>query len=135
MAATSLSRLARGLAEKQSYFTIQRDAMDIDRLKTPALYFGTTTGQLWIGRERDEQWEWLSVPCQQSTTSRSPSCEIELPEPRLSGDSGTGHETINAVFAPRVKNYTKAKTRSRAVASVPISRNGDVRTGLSGRIQ
>ena len=34
-----------------SYFTILRDAMTIDDLKSPSLYFGTTTGQLWIGRE------------------------------------------------------------------------------------
>ena len=42
-----------------AYFTVQRDAMDIDRLKTPALYLGTTTGQLWIGREGGERWECL----------------------------------------------------------------------------
>ena len=47
----SWSRLARGLPKKETYFTVQRDAMTIDRLSTPALYFGTTTGQLWIGRE------------------------------------------------------------------------------------
>ena len=35
------------------------DRMDIDRLKAPALYFGTTTGQLWIGREGGEQWDCL----------------------------------------------------------------------------
>ena len=28
-------------------------------LKTPALYFGTTTGQLWIGREGGEKWDCL----------------------------------------------------------------------------
>ena len=33
--------------------------MDIDRLKTAALYFGTTTGQLWIGREGGEKWDRL----------------------------------------------------------------------------
>ena len=55
----SWSRLARGLPKKESYFTILRDAMDMDRLKTPALYFGTTTGQLWIGREGGEKWECL----------------------------------------------------------------------------
>ncbi len=55
----SWRRLARGLPRKQSYFTIQRDAMDIDELKSPALYFGTTTGQLWIGRDGGEEWECL----------------------------------------------------------------------------
>ena len=52
-------RLAKGLPKKQSYITILRDAMDIDDLGKPAIYFGTTTGQLWIGREGGEKWECL----------------------------------------------------------------------------
>jgi photosystem II stability/assembly factor-like uncharacterized protein len=52
----SWRRLARGLPKKESFFTVQRDAMDIDELKSPALYFGTTTGQLWIGRDGGEEW-------------------------------------------------------------------------------
>ena len=52
----SWKRLTKGLPKKQSYFTILRDAMDIDELKSPSLYFGTTTGQLWIGHEGGEQW-------------------------------------------------------------------------------
>ena len=55
----SWKRLARGFPKKESFFTIQRDAMDIDELKSPALYFGTTTGQLWIGREGGEAWSCL----------------------------------------------------------------------------
>src|SRR6478672_10700262 len=55
----SWSRLARGLPRKESYFTVLRDAMDIDRLTSPALYFGTTTGQLWIGRDGGEKWDCL----------------------------------------------------------------------------
>ncbi len=55
----SWSRLARGLPRKSSFFTILRDAMDIDELKSPALYFGTTTGQLWIGRNGGEDWSCL----------------------------------------------------------------------------
>ncbi len=53
----SWSKLARGFPKKDSYFTVQRDAMDIDDLKSPALYFGTTTGQLWMGRDGGEEWE------------------------------------------------------------------------------
>jgi hypothetical protein len=56
---SSWKRLARGFPKKDSYFTVQRDAMDIDELKSPALYFGTTTGQLWIGREGGEEWSCL----------------------------------------------------------------------------
>lgn len=53
----SWQRLARGFPKKESYFTVLRDAMTIDALKSPALYFGTTTGQLWMGRDGGEQWE------------------------------------------------------------------------------
>jgi photosystem II stability/assembly factor-like uncharacterized protein len=55
----SWKKLSRGLPKKQSYFTVQRDAMDIDEFKSPAVYFGTTTGQLWIGRDSGEEWECL----------------------------------------------------------------------------
>jgi hypothetical protein len=55
----SWQRLGRGLPKKESFFTVQRDAMDIDDLKSPALYFGTTTGQLWIGRDGGEKWKCL----------------------------------------------------------------------------
>jgi photosystem II stability/assembly factor-like uncharacterized protein len=52
-------KLAQGLPKKESYFTVLRDALDIDELPSPALYFGTTTGQLWIGRDGGERWECL----------------------------------------------------------------------------
>lgn len=37
-------------------FTVLRDAMTIDDLKSPALYVGTTAGQLWIGKDGGEDW-------------------------------------------------------------------------------
>jgi hypothetical protein len=55
----SWKRLARGMPKKETFFTILRDAMDIDELHSPALYFGTTTGQLWIGRDGGEEWSCL----------------------------------------------------------------------------
>jgi len=55
----SWKKLSKGLPRKDSYFTILRDAMDIDDLKSPALYFGTTTGQLWIGRDSGDEWDCL----------------------------------------------------------------------------
>jgi photosystem II stability/assembly factor-like uncharacterized protein len=58
-AGSSWQKVADGFPKKESYFTILRDAMDADDLSTPALYFGTTTGQLWIGREGGERWECL----------------------------------------------------------------------------
>jgi hypothetical protein len=56
---SSWKKLARGLPKKESFFTVLRDGMTIDDMKSPALYFGTTTGQLWMGREGGERWECL----------------------------------------------------------------------------
>jgi hypothetical protein len=53
---SSWNRLARGFPKKESYFTVLRDALGIDELKSPALYLGTTTGQLWMGRDSGEEW-------------------------------------------------------------------------------
>ncbi len=55
----SWKQLNKGMPKKDSYFTVLRDAMTIDSLKSPALYFGTTTGQLWIGRDGGEEWDCL----------------------------------------------------------------------------
>lgn len=52
-------RLTRGLPRKESFFTVLRDAMTIDNLTSPSLYFGTTTGQLWIGRDSGDEWTCL----------------------------------------------------------------------------
>lgn len=52
-------RLRNGLPKKESFFTVLRDSMTIDDLKSPALYFGTTTGQLWIGRDGGDDWNCL----------------------------------------------------------------------------
>jgi hypothetical protein len=52
-------KLTSGLPKKESFFTVLRDAMDIDHLKSPSLYLGTTTGQLWIGRDGGEKWDCL----------------------------------------------------------------------------
>jgi hypothetical protein len=55
----SWSRLGRGLPKKEAYFTVLRDGMTMDGLATPALYFGTTTGQLWLGRDGGEKFDLL----------------------------------------------------------------------------
>ncbi|MBX3420829.1 MAG: exo-alpha-sialidase [Pirellulaceae bacterium] len=56
---SSWHALTQGLPAKDSYFTVQRDGMTVDSLDSPALYFGTTTGQLWIGRDAGEHWSCL----------------------------------------------------------------------------
>ncbi len=55
----SWRKLAKGLPKKESYFTVLRDAMDVDELGSPAIYLGTTTGQLWMGRDGGEEWTCL----------------------------------------------------------------------------
>ncbi len=55
----SWKKLTQGLPKKDSFFTVLRDGMDVDELKSPSLYFGTTTGQLWMGRDGGEKWECL----------------------------------------------------------------------------
>lgn len=52
----SWNRLSKGFPKKETYFTVLRDALDIDDFKSPALYMGTTTGQLWVGRDGGEDW-------------------------------------------------------------------------------
>ncbi|HUG19767.1 MAG TPA: hypothetical protein VMM56_12355, partial [Planctomycetaceae bacterium] len=52
-------RLSKGFPKQDSFFTVLRDAMDIDDHKSPALYMGTTTGQLWMGRDGGEEWDCL----------------------------------------------------------------------------
>jgi len=52
-------KLAHGFPQKETFFTVLRDSMDIDELKSPALYFGTTTGQLWMGHDGGEKWSCL----------------------------------------------------------------------------
>ena len=52
-------KLSKGMPKKESFFTVLRDAMTIDDLKSPSVYLGTTTGQLWIGRDGGEQWDCL----------------------------------------------------------------------------
>jgi len=55
----SWRKLTKGLPKKESYFTVLRDAMSIEELKSPAVYFGTTTGQLWLGRDGGDEWTCL----------------------------------------------------------------------------
>ncbi|MCY2964303.1 MAG: exo-alpha-sialidase [Planctomycetota bacterium] len=50
-------KLSKGLPKKDAYFTILRDGMDVDNGKKPSVWFGTTTGQLWRGREGGDEFE------------------------------------------------------------------------------
>jgi hypothetical protein len=49
-------RLDEGLPENQAWWTVKRQAMTVDAEATPALYLGTTSGELWIGRDEGARW-------------------------------------------------------------------------------
>ena len=49
-------RLDEGLPEGQAWWTVKRQAMTADAQATPALYLGTTSGELWIGRDEGARW-------------------------------------------------------------------------------
>ncbi len=49
-------RLDQGLPESQAWWTVKRQAMTVDTRAAPALYLGTTSGELWIGRDEGARW-------------------------------------------------------------------------------
>ncbi len=49
-------RLDQGLPESQAWWTVKRQAMTVDAQAVPALYLGTTSGELWIGRDEGARW-------------------------------------------------------------------------------
>ncbi len=55
-AGRSWQRLDQGLPQSQAWWTVKRQAMTLDALPTPALYLGTTSGELWIGRDEGARW-------------------------------------------------------------------------------
>lgn len=53
----SWQRQDAGLPEAQAWWTIKRQAMTVDARPNPALYLGTTSGELWIGRDEGARWQ------------------------------------------------------------------------------
>jgi hypothetical protein len=49
-------RLDRGLPAEQAWWTLKRQAMAVDTHAVPALYLGTTSGELWMGRDEGANW-------------------------------------------------------------------------------
>ena len=45
-----------GLPPSQAWWTLKRQAMTVDNQPNPALYLGTTSGELWIGRDEGARW-------------------------------------------------------------------------------
>jgi hypothetical protein len=55
-AGRSWQRLDAGLPESQAWWTLKRQAMTVDAQAVPALYLGTTSGELWMGRDEGARW-------------------------------------------------------------------------------
>jgi photosystem II stability/assembly factor-like uncharacterized protein len=49
-------RLDSGLPERQAWWTVKRQAMTADAQDPVGLYFGTTSGELWMSRDEGSRW-------------------------------------------------------------------------------
>ena len=56
----SWQRQDAGLPASQAWWTVKRQAMSDDRGAPPCVYFGTTSGELWMGRDEGTQWECIA---------------------------------------------------------------------------
>jgi len=52
----SWQRLDKGLPESQAWWTVKRQAMSADAQDPVGLYFGTTSGELWMSRDEGQRW-------------------------------------------------------------------------------
>ncbi len=59
-AGRSWQRLDQGLPESQAWWTVKRQAMTVDAQAVPALYLGTSSGELWMGSEEGAHWSNLA---------------------------------------------------------------------------
>lgn len=53
-------RLDAGLPASQAWWTVKRQAMAADHHDPAGLYFGTTSGELWMSRDEGRQWECIA---------------------------------------------------------------------------
>jgi photosystem II stability/assembly factor-like uncharacterized protein len=49
-------RQATGLPASQAWFTVKRQAMNADSEPALGLYFGTTSGEVWMSRDEGKKW-------------------------------------------------------------------------------
>jgi len=56
----SWQRRDAGLPTEQAWWTLKRQAMAVDTQPEPALYLGTTSGELWIGHGGGQRWDNLA---------------------------------------------------------------------------
>ena len=53
-------RCDAGLPNGQAWWTVKRQSMTVDRQESVGLYFGTSSGELWMSRDEGQQWECLA---------------------------------------------------------------------------
>jgi hypothetical protein len=53
-------RLADGLPQEQTWWTVKRQAMTADAQDPIGLYFGTTSGELWASRDEGARWSCIA---------------------------------------------------------------------------
>ena len=53
-------RLDTGLPTDQAWWTLKRQAMTADAHDPVGLYLGTTSGELWMGRDEGERWSCIA---------------------------------------------------------------------------
>lgn len=56
----SWQRLAGGLPTGQAWWTVKRQAMTADQMDPVGLYFGTTSGELWLSRDEGARWDCIA---------------------------------------------------------------------------
>jgi len=59
-AGTTWRRLDAGLPASQAWWTVKRQSMTGDALDPVGLYFGTTSGELWMSRDEGSRWQLMA---------------------------------------------------------------------------
>ena len=49
-----------GMPEKHAWWTVKRQAMSCDSRDPVGLYFGTTSGELWMSRDEGQRWRCIA---------------------------------------------------------------------------
>ncbi len=49
-------RMNAGMPDNQAWWTVKRQAMTTDTAATVGIYFGTTSGELWLSRNEGQRW-------------------------------------------------------------------------------
>jgi photosystem II stability/assembly factor-like uncharacterized protein len=60
-AGASWRRQDKGLPQAQAWFTVKRQAMSADQHKLVGIYFGTTSGEMWVSFDEGNNWQCLML--------------------------------------------------------------------------